>query len=120
MTVWRGKFLPVAVYLGWVFALSACASSSIGTLPVTVSPLVTSTVPASIATESSTVLPSPTATLDSVISLANAKQLKLLRKLGPSPITIDGIGGAVPSPEGKTLAVFWDYNPKFELWDIES
>jgi len=114
------KFLVLVVYVAWLLALTACASSNNGTPVVTALPSATSTTPAPTDTERPTVLPSPIATPDLTISLANAKQLKLLRQLGPSPVTVQGISGMVPSPDGKLIAVSWAYNPKFELWDINT
>ena len=67
-----------------------------------------------------TVEPSPVATFSSAISLENAKQIKLLRQLGPSPLTATGIGGAVSSPDSRWLAIFWQYADQVEVWDAAS
>jgi WD40 repeat protein len=45
------------------------------------------------------------------------EQVKLLRQLGPTTVTAQGISGAVPSPDGRTLAVYDVYEERFELWD---
>src|ERR1051326_8593704 len=97
------KLLRWVSWLGCFLVVSACASNISHTPALTAPPSPTS-VPSTLlpTLETSTPIPlSPTPAPDLVISLVNAKRLKLLRQLGPSPITVSGISDAQLSPDGK-------------------